>query len=298
MPITDFKQLLERAKGSRKQNVAVAGFDEEASLAVNRAEQELGLGFVVFDWRSDDQIQMPPNVKYVKCANPEECAFMAAKSVSDGECSIAMKGFVSTSTFLKAILDKRLSLRGNGLMSHLALFELPSYHKILGVTDGGMVIAPTLEEKVQILSNAIAFFKSFAYSNIKVAALCAEERPNPDMPCTMDAACLSVMSRRGQFGFGVTVDGPLSFDLAFSSYAAQVKGVESEVTGDADILLVPDIEAGNLLGKSFSHACNGKMAGIVLGARCPVVLPSRSDSDENKFYSLVAAVAVSGGVLQ
>jgi len=133
------------------------------------------------------------------------------------------------------------------------------------------------------------------YEQIKVAVLCAEERPNPNMPCTLDAAVLRTMSERGEFGKNVLVDGPLAFDLAFSARAAQVKGVSSPVAGDADVLLVPDIEAGNLLAKVFSFLCGGKMAGLVLGANCPVILPSRSDSDENKFYSIVAAVAFTGG---
>lgn len=295
MAINSLQSLLDMAKKSKNQRVAVAGFDEESKQAIERAVKELDLAFTVFDWRFHGEMGLPSQMEFVKCSSPEESAFLAAKAVSDGHCSIVMKGFVSTSTFLKAILDKSLSLRGKGLMSHLALFEVPTYHKIIGVTDGGMIIAPDLEQKVQIIENAVSFFDALHYEQIKVAVLCAEERPNPNMPCTLDAAVLRTMSERGEFGKNVLVDGPLAFDLAFSARAAQVKGVSSPVAGDADVLLVPDIEAGNLLGKSFSFLCGGKMAGLVLGANCPVILPSRSDSDENKFYSIVAAVAFTGG---
>jgi len=295
MVISSLQDLIEIARKNQNQKVAVAGYDEESKEAIERASTELNLRFTVFDWRSNGEMELPPYVDFVKCSSPEESAFQAAKAVSDGKCSIVMKGFVSTSTFLKAVLDKNLSLRGKGLMSHLALFEVPTYHKVVGVTDGGMVISPDLDQKVQIIHNAVSFFKAFHYERIKVAVLCAEERPNTNMPCTLDAAVLRTMSDRGEFGRNVLVDGPLAFDLAFSSKAAAVKGVDSPVVGDADIMLVPDIEAGNLLGKSFSFVCGGRMAGLVLGANCPVVLPSRSDSDENKFYSIVAAVAFAGG---
>ncbi|WP_018963106.1 phosphate acyltransferase [Coprothermobacter platensis] len=296
MVIKGLNDFVNLAKAKTGQRVAVAGYDEEAAEALQRAHKELNVEFVVFDWQKDHSDYVPEGGTFILCSSPEESAFMAAKSVSDGDCSIVMKGFVSTSTFLKAILDKTLTLKGKGLMSHLALFEVPSYHKLIGVTDGGMIIAPTLADKVKIIENAVEFFRSFEYSTVKIAALCAEERPNPDMPCTLDAASLKVMAQRGQFGKDVILDGPLAFDLAYSSRAAEIKGVKSDVTGDADVFLVPDIEAGNLLGKSFSHACFGKMAGLILGANCPVVLPSRSDTDENKFFSLAAALALSGGV--
>jgi len=157
MAINSLQSLLDMAKKSKNQRVAVAGFDEESKQAIEIAANELGLAFTVFDWRFHGEMGLPSQVEFVNCSSPEESAFQAAKAVSNGHCSIVMKGFVSTSTFLKAILDKSLSLRGKGLMSHLALFEVPTYHKIIGVTDGGMIIAPDLEQKVQIIENAVSF---------------------------------------------------------------------------------------------------------------------------------------------
>lgn len=295
MAIRDFQELVSRAKLSKHPVVAVAGFDEEVAGAMKLARRELGAYFKVFDWRAESGEAHTDGIEISMVESPEQAAYYAAKCVSDGEAALLMKGFVSTSTFLRAVLDKSLTLRTNRLMSHLAIFQLPTYHKLIAVTDGGMVIAPDITQKVQILNNAILFFEGLGYEQIKVAVLCAEERPNASMPCTTDAANLKTMGDRGQFGKHVIVDGPLAFDLAFSQIAAKVKGVASEVCGDADILLVPDIEAGNLLGKSFTYVAGGKMAGLVVGARCPVVLPSRADTEENKFYSLAAGLAFAGG---
>lgn len=215
----------------------------------------------------------------------------AVIEVKEGRASFVMKGLVPTATLLKAVLDSEYGIRGEGLLSHVMVYEIPNYHKLLLLTDGGMNISPTLEEKVQILRNAIKVAKAIEIENPKVACLSAVEVVNPKMPSTVEAAKLKEMNQRGEIE-GI-VDGPLAFDLAISKEAAIHKGVKSEVAGDADILLVPFIEVGNALGKSFTYFAKARSAGIVVGAKAPIVLVSRADSHEDKFNSIAFACAVS-----
>jgi len=217
-------------------------------------------------------------------------ALRAVELVSKGECHILMKGKIHTDDFLRAVLDKQIGLRGKRLLSHCFLLEVERPHKrILFVTDGAMNIAPDFEQKAQIASNAIALARLFGVAQPKVAALAGVELVNPKMQATQDAAILALMSYRGQFEAGI-VEGPLALDLAVSPEAARVKGVKNPVAGHADILLVPTLEAGNILVKAFSHLAGGRSAGLVLGAKAPIVLTSRADSADAKLFSIVCAV--------
>jgi phosphate butyryltransferase len=220
----------------------------------------------------------------------EKAAKKAVALVSSGECQIVMKGKIHTDDFLRAVLDKEVGLRGKRMLSHCFILEVerPARH-LLFVTDGAMNIAPDFEQKAQIATNAIALARLFGIKQPKVAALAGVELVNPKMPATQDAAVLALMSYRGQFEAGI-VEGPLALDLAVSEEAARVKGVVNPVAGKADILLVPSLESGNILVKAFSHLAGGRTAGLVLGARAPIVLTSRSDSAESKFLSIACAV--------
>jgi phosphate butyryltransferase len=213
----------------------------------------------------------------------------AIELIRNGEADLLMKGLCSTATLMRGVLDKDNGLRGTGLLSHLALFEIQNYPKLILMSDAAMNIAPTLEEKIAITRNAIEAAHRLEIANPKVALITAVEKINPGkMPATTDAAIISKMSERGQIK-GAVVDGPLALDNAFSKKSCEIKGITSEVGGDADIAIVPDIESGNIFYKLMSYLAGAKTAGIIVGAAAPIILTSRADSDEVKFLSIATA---------
>lgn len=209
--------------------------------------------------------------------------------VKAGKADLLMKGLVNTADVLRAVLDKEIGLRTGRLLSHLSVFEAPGLGRLLMFSDGAMNIAPTLAEKAQITQNAIDVAHAIGIVEPRVAALAAVENVNPDMPATIDAACLAKMSERGQIKGGI-VDGPLALDNAISPDAAQHKGIAGPVAGRADVLIVPDIEAGNVFYKALIYLAGGCAASVVVGAKTPVVVTSRSDSHVAKVYSLALGV--------
>ena len=222
----------------------------------------------------------------------EEAVAKSVKLVHYGEADILMKGNIGSSTLLKGVLNKEWGLRRNRVISHIALFEVEAYHhKLIALTDVAMNIAPDLNTKVGILDNSVEFLRKLGIEQPKVAVLGAVELVNEMMPATMDAALLSKMADRGQIK-NCIIDGPLAFDNAISAASAKHKGIVSNVAGDADLLLLPDIEAGNVLYKSFIFFANAKTAANVIGASAPIVLTSRSDREESKLDSIVLAVVV------
>ncbi|MCE5347468.1 MAG: bifunctional enoyl-CoA hydratase/phosphate acetyltransferase [Bacteroidales bacterium] len=216
----------------------------------------------------------------------------AIKMVSSKQADILMKGKVGTSILLKAALNKDWGLRTGNLLSHIALFEVSTYHKVIAVTDVAMNIAPNLKDKIAILNNSVACLNNLGYKMPKVAVLGAVEMVNENMEATLHAALLSKMNQRDQIK-NCIIDGPLAFDNAVSLESAQFKGIKSEVAGDTDILLMPDIEVGNVLYKSLVFFAKAKVASIILGATVPIVLTSRSDSEQAKFDSILLAAAAS-----
>ncbi len=223
--------------------------------------------------------------------NINQAVAKSVKLVHFGEAEILMKGNVSTAALLKGVLNKEWGLRKNPVLSHIALFEVPAYHhKLIALTDVAMNIAPDLNDKVNILNNAIEFLNKLGITHPKIAVLGAVELVNEMMPATLDAALLSKMADRDQIS-NCLIDGPLAFDNAISAESAKHKGIKSNVAGDADLLLLPDIEAGNVLYKAFVFFVNAKVAACVLGASAPIVLTSRSDSEETKLDSIILAAA-------
>jgi len=220
---------------------------------------------------------------------PREAAYEVMRLVSQGQADIAMKGKVETSDYLRAALSKELGLRTGRLFTHVAAFEIPGFDRLMFISDAGVVVAPDLEQKVQIVQNAIYVAHALGISLPRVAVLAATEVVNPKVPATLDAANLSKMADRGQIQGGL-VDGPLALDNAISPESARIKGIKSEVAGYADILVTPDIEAGNVLAKAITYFAEGKMAGVVVGARCPLIVASRSDTREAKLVSLALGV--------
>ncbi|NQV03643.1 MAG: bifunctional enoyl-CoA hydratase/phosphate acetyltransferase [Bacteroidia bacterium] len=215
---------------------------------------------------------------------------LAVKMVHDHEGDILMKGNVPTAILLRAVLDKECGLRKSDVLSHFTLFELPTYHKLIGLTDAAMIIAPDLKTKVAIINNAVDFMNRLGINNPKVAILGAVEMVNESMPATLDAAIIAKMNQRKQIK-NCIIDGPLAYDNAVCMESALHKGIVSDVAGDADLLVVPDIEAGNILYKAYGFSCNATLAANVLGAAAPIVLTSRSDTEEAKQASIIMAAA-------
>ncbi len=228
------------------------------------------------------------NADFIDVENPKECIEQAIKLVSSGEADILMKGKVSTHDLLAGILNRDWGLRSGAMLSHFSLFEVPAYHKLLSVTDVAMNITPSLKEKADIVNNAVNFLHKIGVELPKVAALAAVEVINESMQATLDAAALAKMNQRGQIK-NCILDGPLALDNAINLESAAYKGISSEVAGDADLLLVPYIEVGNVLYKSLVFFAKARVAGIILGAKAPVVLASRSDSSDSKFNSIMLA---------
>jgi phosphate butyryltransferase len=220
--------------------------------------------------------------------HPAEGAHKAVELVRSGECALLMKGSLGTAYLLRAVLHKEFGLRSSMLLSHVAVIELPG-GRLTTLTDAAMNIRPDLEQKAAIVDNAIQLAWSIGLVEPKVAILAAVETVNPKMPETVDAAALTQMAARGQFSRKAVVDGPLAFDNAYSKASAVKKGISTPVAGEVDIFVVPEITAGNILYKAFSYAAGFKTAGLVVGAKCPIVLTSRADSEESKLNSILLA---------
>lgn len=216
-------------------------------------------------------------------------AELAVRAVFNNEATVLMKGNIPTSNLLKAVLNKEYGLRTGSVLSHVAVFEVPDFDRFTIVTDAGMNISPDLEQKAQMIKNAASLARAIGIKYPKVAAIAAVEVVNPAMQATIDAAALTVMNKRGQIS-GCIIDGPLALDNAVSALAAEHKGIDSEVAGRADILLVPTIEVGNVLYKSLIYFAKAKVGAVIAGARAPIVLTSRADSAESKLYSLALAI--------
>ncbi len=300
MPLKDFSALKDLARSRSGVKVVIAGGHDSEALKAARMAADEGVASIILvahkeklEKTAEEENVSLDGFEIIYAETEAEMAEKAVKVVRDGGAHAIMKGLVKTATFLKAVLNKEWGIRRAKLLSHVALFEVPTYPKVIFLTDGGMVPYPTLDEKVQILQNALWVTSRLGYEKPKVAVLAAVETVNPKMPATMDAAALTVMSWRKQIP--AIVDGPLALDNVLSKVAAAHKGIESPVIEDADIFLVPDIEAGNLLGKSFTYAAGGKMAGIVVGATVPVIVPSRADTYESKYFSLLAGIAMKEG---
>jgi phosphotransacetylase len=228
-------------------------------------------------------------VRIVDAQHRHEAAAKAVALVRQGEAELLMKGSLHTDELLGAVVARETGLRTARRISHVFIMDVPTYHKVLIITDAAINIAPTLEDKADICENAIDLAISLGVARPKLAILAAVETINSKMPATLDAAALCKMADRGQIK-GAALDGPLAFDNAISSDAARIKGIKSEVAGDPDILLAPDLEAGNMMAKQLSFLANADSAGLVLGARVPIVLTSRADSVRARIASCGVAM--------
>jgi len=286
------QDIIDSAKKIETKRVAVVGADDfEAVKAVAEAFDE---GFVkpVLIGHKDEITKnlekLGKNFEIIDAANIYESSEKGVRLVSSGAADVLMKGNVKTSVLLKAALNKEWGLRTGSVISHVAVMETPNLEKIVMVTDGGMLVKPDLNQKISIINNAVELARSLYIETPKVAVLAAVEVVNPDMPETLDASILTQMNRRGQIK-NCIVDGPLALDNALSEMAAKIKHIESDVAGFADILVVPDIHSGNILGKSAIYLAGGRIAGIILGTAAPIVIVSRADDSKSKMASLALA---------
>ncbi|MBZ4653711.1 MAG: ptb [Peptococcaceae bacterium] len=284
-----------------KKIIAVAAADDEDVLEAVKVARQMKLTepILIGDETkirkiADDVAFDLTGIQVIHEPDQFQAARKAVGKIRGGEAHIIMKGLIGTAPFLKAILEKDVGLRTGIVLSHVALFEVPHFSRLLLVTDAAMNIAPGLPEKVQIIQNALQVTKKLNINHPKTAAVCAVETVNQDMPATVDAALLAKMSERGQIK-GTIIDGPLALDNAVSLEAARHKGIKSPVAGEADIILVPDIEAGNIMYKTLVYLANADNAGVVMGALAPIVLTSRADTAEAKLNSIALSMLLAQG---
>lgn len=300
--IKGFKDILDLAKkkGPKTVSVAVAQ-DKEVLRAVKKAkDEEIANSILVGDKEEIEKIASNIDMdlnkfEIIDIKDKKEASLKAVELVSSGKADLVMKGIVDTSIILKAVLDKEIGLKTGNLLSHVVAFDLPTYDKILLVTDAAMNIAPDLEAKKKIIENANLVAHSLGIDEPKVAVICAKEKVNPKMPDTVDAAELTKMNENGEIT-GCIVKGPFALDNAISKEAAIHKGIDHTVAGDADMLLMPDIEAGNILYKALVFLARASIAGVIVGAKAPVVLTSRADDNEAKFNSIALGVLMASKI--
>jgi len=292
--ITSFAEVLDAVRRQPRRRLALASAVSSNSLQAAVRARDLGIADLLLAGRREEIERLAAEnsldltgAEICDAANELEAARAAVLAVREGRADLLMKGLIHTDDFLRALLDKERGLRTGCIMSHVFLLELPD--RLLMVTDGAMNIAPDLVTKAAIIMNAVYLANCLGNDNPKVGVLAAVELVNPKMPATLDAAALATMERRGQFPT-CEVDGPFALDNAVSVEAARLKKIPGEIAGRCDILLVPDIEAGNILAKSYSFLAGGRVAGVLVGAAAPVVLTSRADNDEAQLHSIAVAV--------
>ena len=293
-----YERLLERCKPLAPVPTAVAHPCEKSALegAIDAAQAGLITPLLVGPRKEIEDTAKAAGIdlagfEIVDAANSVDAAKQAVALIREGRAEVLMKGSLHTDELMSAIVSREGGMRTGRRISHVFIMDVPTYHKVIIVTDAAINIAPTLEDKVDIVQNAIDLVISLGHEKPKVAILCAVETVNSKMPATLDAAALCKMSERGQIKGGI-LDGPLAFDNAISAEAARTKGIKSAVAGDPDILLAPDLEAANILAKNLTFLANADSAGMVLGARVPVILTSRADSVRSRIASCAVAKLV------
>ncbi|HOW50745.1 MAG TPA: bifunctional enoyl-CoA hydratase/phosphate acetyltransferase [bacterium] len=298
MTLTKLDTLLEMARGKKTSRLVVAAAEDEPVLEAVRdaMKEKIVVPILVGDAPKIKEIaakvKMPlDGVEIVDEKSPAKSSRIAVQLIREGKGDIMMKGLVGTADLLRAVLDKENGLRKGDTISHVALSEVKGYHKLLAVTDAALTPAPTFDQKVAMINNAAEVFHKLGIKEPKVAVLCAAETVSEKIEASVHAAMLAMMNRRGQIK-GCIVDGPLALDNAVSKEACEHKKIKSDVGGDADILLCPDIEAANILYKSINFLAGATTAAVLMGAKVPIVLTSRADTDRSKLFSIALAASM------
>jgi phosphate butyryltransferase len=298
--VSSFERIVAAARGRGPVTVAVAAAQDAAIIEAMRIATDLGL---VRSRLFGDARQIRPllqqagltrDVELIDEADVDRAARLAVEAVHYGRAQVLVKGQINSSNFLRAALNAECGLRAGGILSHLAAFEIPGQKKLAFHTDGGMVVAPTLAEKRAILLNALAALHRLGIARPNVAVLTANEQVSASMPATLDAAALVEQWKAGAFPDCV-VEGPIAMDVAASADAATHKGIQSAISGDVDLFLLPNIECGNMVGKTLIFYAGAKMAGVILGATRPIVLVSRADNAQAKVNSIALACLLAEG---
>jgi len=296
--IRTFSELVEAARARGPRRVAIVAAHEPATLQAARRAQDQGLAKCTLladperlEEAASEQGLSLDRFELIAEPAPHRAARRAVEMINAGQADLAMNGLAHPRHLIEAALDRERGLRVGRLLTDVSVFEIPDFGRLLLISDIALVVSPSLEERVAIVQNAIDMARHLGIVEPKVAILAAAETVNPKIPLSRDAADLSKMAERGQIKGGV-VDGPLGFDNAISPEAVAIKGIKSKVAGRADVLIAPDMEAGNLLAKTLVCFARAKMASVIVGGKCPLVMPSRSDPAETKFVSLALGVLV------
>ncbi|CEO13161.1 phosphate butyryltransferase [[Clostridium] sordellii] len=291
-----FNDVIRYAKERGPKTISVAcSQDKEVLIAVDMAKKEgIANAILVGDIEKTNNIANELNIDLsgydlIDEKDLTQASLKAVSLVSEGKADMVMKGLLDTSIILKAVLDKEVGLRTGKVLSHVAVFDVNGYDRLFFITDAAMNLAPDLQTKKQIIENACIVAHALDIEEPKVAAICAKEKVNPKMPDTVDAKELEDMCKNGEIK-GCIVGGPFALDNAVSEEAAKHKGMDNPIAGKADILLAPDIEAGNILYKSLVFFAESKNAGVIVGAKAPIILTSRADSEETKLNSIALGV--------
>ncbi|MFZ5352441.1 MAG: bifunctional enoyl-CoA hydratase/phosphate acetyltransferase [Bacillota bacterium] len=299
--IKNFNDLLETAKKQKIMKLSVAAAQDSDVLQAVKEAKKLGIvePILVGDEAKILEIMSELGMEsseyqIIDEADLIKAARIAVELVSTGKADFLMKGILQTADIMRAVLDKEIGLRTENLLSHVMVYEVPTYDKLLYLTDGGMNLAPDLNQKIQILENAVQVCKAMGLEKINASCLAGAETVNPKVPATVDAAEIAGMKEKWE-QMNVSVIGPVALDLAISDEAVKHKKYSGEGAGKADILLVPYYEVGNALGKSLTYFANAKSAGIIMGAKAPIVLVSRADTAEAKLLSIAMGSVISGG---
>ena len=298
--LKSFSEIEEQVRSEKQRTIAVAMAEDSEILTALEKARSKGMAKAILTGEKEKIKSIlkktgadEKNYDIVDSKGEQNSVSEAVSLVRNGAAQVLMKGLCSTSVFLKGLLDKESGLRSGKIISHLALFESPNYHKLLMMSDAAINIAPDISEKISILENALFAAHNIGYHNPKVAIISAIEKVNPTgIPSSADAAIIAKMADRGQIKGGI-IDGPLAVDNALSLHSCEIKGLKTPVGGEADICIVPNIETGNTFYKLLTILGNAKVAGIIVGAKSPVVLTSRADSEESKYLSIITALKAS-----
>lgn len=290
----NFNEVTEKAKTLGKVKISVAVAQDEGVMEAVKMAYDAGFADPILVGKAGkikaiaQELGFPEQTEIIDVPDTDDAALKATSLVREGKARILMKGLINSSNFLRAALNKEYGLRSGKLLNHLMAFEIPGSDKLVFHTDGGMNIAPSLEDKKQILINSIEALYNMGIDCPNVAVLTANEQVNPKMPATVDAAALVEMGRKHELPKCV-IEGPIALDVALSPKAAAHKSIRSQVSGKVDLFLVPNIEAGNLFGKSLIYYAGAQAGGLILGATNPIVLVSRNESARGKFNAIALA---------
>ena len=298
----NFDDLLSRVKECKRKKVAVAVAQDEPVLEAIKEAKEQGIADAILVGDKEkiqeiaDSIGMDiTQFEIINEPDVKKAALFAIQLVSSGRADMVMKGLVDTATFLRSVLNKEVGLRTGKVMSHVSVFEIEGFDRLIFLTDAAFNTYPDLKAKVQIVQNSVSVAHACGIECPKVAPVCAVEVVNPDMPATVDASLLSKMNDRGQIK-GCVVDGPLALDNALSEEAAHHKGITGPVAGKADIIMLPNIETANVMYKTLTYTSKSRNGGILVGTSAPVILTSRADSFETKVNSIALAAVVAESI--